>query len=447
MYSLSESRKSRVYRDLLNIAIPTAVEFFLFNVIAFTDNIMVSYLGDYPVAGVSLANKFFELFITIAFAVMGAYNILATRQYAKGDIDDFKNTFFISILILLLFSFLFIFISLFYPYFFLGLLSNDSKAISYGITYLDIAVYSFVFAVVKGIIANSLKIVKITKIQVVTSVVAVVLNVVFNYLFIFIFGMGVLGAAIATTLVRGIELVFYLLYTVFNSDSHFHLKVKNLKINPVIFSQLIKFFIPIFLNEFIWFLGYFGLIAIFARINTAKYAAYSITFSTYFMGFNIINAFCFSVNIIMGHEMHNDKREIMAVAIYLGKIGFILAIVTSFIMVALSFIAPYVFYELEYASLIGVMLRYYAISVFFTALAFQYLFGFFRAGASPSFGAIMEGSVTFIYTIPIAYLLANYTQIPFELIVFIPTLEDVIKLGISLPYFYSTKWIKSIKTG
>ena len=195
------------------------------------------------------------------------------------------------------------------------------------------------------------------------------------------------------------------------------------------------------------FLGYFGLIAIFARIDTAKYAAYSITFSTYFMGFNVVNAFCFSVNIVMGHEMNNDKREIMAVAVYLGKIGFILAVLTSFILLALSFIAPYVFYELEYANLTGVMLRYYAISALFTSLAFQYLFGFFRAGAAPSFGAIMEGAVTLIYTIPIAYFLANYTQLPFEIIVFIPTLEDVIKLGISLPYFYSTKWIKSVKTG
>ncbi|AYE36444.1 MATE family efflux transporter [Borrelia turcica IST7] len=447
MYSLSEAKKSRVYRDLLNIAVPTVIEFFLFNVISFTDNIMVSYLGDYPVAGVSLANKFFELFATIAFAVMGAYNILATRQYAKGDIDDFKNTFFISILILLFFSFVFIFISLFYPYFFLGLLSNDSRAISYGIDYLDIAVYSFVFAVVKGIIANSLKVVKITKIQVITSVISVILNVVFNYLFIFTFSMGVVGAAIATTLVRGVELIFYVLYTVFNKNSHFYLKLKNLKINPVIFSQLIKFFIPIFLNEFIWYLGYFGLIAIFARIDTAKYAAYSITFSTYFMGFNVVNAFCFSVNIVMGHEMHNDKREIMAVAVYLGKIGLVLAILTAFILLALSFIAPYIFYELEYANLTGVMLRYYSISVLFTSLAFQYLFGFFRAGAAPNFGAIMEGAVTLIYTLPIAYFLANYTQLPFEIIVFIPTLEDVIKLGISLPYFYSTKWIKSVKTG
>ncbi|AHH12611.1 Na+ driven multidrug efflux pump [Borrelia hermsii YBT] len=447
MYSLSKFKKSSVYQDILNIAIPTTIEFFLFNVVAFTDNIMVSYLGDYPVVGVSLANKFFELFSTIAFAVMGAYNILATRQYAQGNIAGFKNTFFISILILLFFSFLFIVISLFYSYFFLGLLSDDLLAISYGVSYLNIAVYSFIFAVVKGIIANSLKVVKITKIQIATSVISVILNVVFNYLFIFVLNMGVVGAAIATTLVRLIELIFYLIYTVFNTNSHFYLKLENLKINPVIFSELIKVFVPIFLNDFIWYLGYFGLIAIFSRIDTAKYAAYSITFSIYFIGFNIIHAFCFAVNIVMGHEMNNDKEEIMSVAIYLSKIGFVLAVLTSFIMFALSFIAPHIFYKLEYADLMGVMLRYYSISVFFTSLAFQYLFGFFRAGASPNFGAIMEGSVTFIYTIPIAYFLAKYTQTPFELIVFIPTLEDVIKLGISLPYFYSTKWIKFIKTG
>ncbi|WP_024653455.1 MATE family efflux transporter [Borrelia persica] len=447
MYSLSKSKKNSVYRDVFNIAIPTAIEFFLFNIVAFTDNIMVSYLGDYPVVGVSLANKLFELFNTIAFAVMGAYNILATRQYAQGDIDGYKNTFFISIIILLFFSSLFIVVSLFYSYFFLGLLSDDLVAISYGVSYLDIAVYSFVFAVVKGIIANSLKVVKVTKIQIITSIIAVVVNIFFNYVFIFVLNMGVIGAAIATTLVRLIELVFYLFYTVFNVNSHFYLKCEDLKINPVIFSELIKVFVPIFFNDFIWYVGYFGLIAIFSRIDTAKYAAYSITFSTYLIAFNMLYAFCFAVNIVMGREMSNNKDEIMSVACYLRKIGFVLAALTSMIMFMLSFVAPYVFYKLEYASLMGVMLRYYSISAFFTSLAFQYLFGFFRAGASPNFGAIMEGIVTLVYTIPIAYFLANYTQVPFELVVFIPTLEDVIKFSISLPYFYSTKWIKSIKTG
>ncbi len=56
----------------------------------------------------------------------------------------------------------------------------------------------------------------------------------------------------------------------------------------------------------------------------------------------------------------------------------------------------------------------------------------------------MEGSVTFVYTIPIAFVLANYTNLPFEIIVFIPSLEDAIKLVVSLPYFYSERWIKSV---
>lgn len=56
MYSLGVSKKDKIYKDLLKIAIPTAIEFFLFNFISLTDNAMVAYLGDYPVAGVSLAN-------------------------------------------------------------------------------------------------------------------------------------------------------------------------------------------------------------------------------------------------------------------------------------------------------------------------------------------------------------------------------------------------------
>ncbi len=102
---------------------------------------MVAYLGDYPVAGVSLANKFFELFVTIGFAMVGAYNIIATRQYNRGDFKSFRNTFFISILIIILFSFPFILISRLNPFFLLRLISNDVQAVYYGAIYLNIAIF------------------------------------------------------------------------------------------------------------------------------------------------------------------------------------------------------------------------------------------------------------------------------------------------------------------
>ncbi|AJA90648.1 membrane protein [Borreliella chilensis] len=447
MYSLSAPKKEKIYKDLLKIAIPTAIEFFLFNVISLTDNAMVAYLGDYPVAGVSLANKFFELFVTIGFAMVGACNIISTRQYNEGDFKNFRNTFFISILIIILLSFPFIVISRLRPVLLLRLLSNDVQAVYYGAIYLNVAIFSFVFAIIKGLIANALKVVEIVKFQVYISIFSVLLNVILNYIFIFVFNMGVVGAAIATTIIRILELLFYLIYTVFNKNSVLNLKFADLKVNFSMFVQLVKFFVPILLNDFIWFLGYLVLTSIFIGIDTHKYAAYSISFSVYFIIFNIINSFCISLNIIMGYEMHNSKKEVMKVAIYLGKIGLKLAFLTSFALFVFSFIAPYIFYTLKYAYLTGTILRYSSITAFFMALAFQYLFGFFRAGASPSFGAIMEGAVTFIYTIPIAFILANYTNLPFEIIIFIPALEDVIKFAISLPYFYSERWIKPVKTG
>ncbi|WNZ73715.1 MATE family efflux transporter [Borreliella garinii] len=446
MYSLSVFKKNKIYKDLLKIAIPTAIEFFLFNFISLTDNAMVAYLGDYPVAGVSLANKFFELFVTIGFAMVGAYNIIATRQYNRGDFKSFRNTFFISILIIILFSFPFILISRLNPFFLLRLISNDVQAVYYGAIYLNIAIFSFVFAIIKGLVANALKVAEIVKFQVYISVFSVLLNLILNYIFIFGFRMGVVGTAIATTVIRALELIVYLIYTVFNKNSVLNLRLDDLNINIKSFIQLIKFFIPILLNDFIWFFGYLVLTSIFIGIDTHKYAAYSISFSVYFIIFNIINSFCISLNIMMGYEMHNNKKEVMKVAIYLGGIGFKLAFLTSFVLFVFSFFAPYIFYTLKYSQLTGIILRYSSISAFFMALAFQYLFGFFRAGASPSFGAIMEGSVTFIYTIPIAFVLANYTNLPFEIIVFIPALEDAIKLAISLPYFYSERWIKPVKT-
>ncbi len=53
--------------------------------------------------------------------------------------------------------------------------------------------------------------------------------------------MGVVGAAIATTVIRSLELIVYLIYTVFNKNSVLNLKLDDLNINIKSFVQLIKF--------------------------------------------------------------------------------------------------------------------------------------------------------------------------------------------------------------
>ncbi len=93
MYSLSVLKKNKIYKDLLKIAIPTAIEFFYLILFLLQIMLWLHILAIILLQEFSLANKFFELFVTIGFAMVGAYNIIATRQYNRGDFKSFRNTF------------------------------------------------------------------------------------------------------------------------------------------------------------------------------------------------------------------------------------------------------------------------------------------------------------------------------------------------------------------
>ncbi len=55
----------QIIKELFVIAIPTAFESLLFQMVTFFDNFMISYLGSFHVTGVSLANRVTFLFLLL----------------------------------------------------------------------------------------------------------------------------------------------------------------------------------------------------------------------------------------------------------------------------------------------------------------------------------------------------------------------------------------------
>lgn len=55
----------QIIKELFIIAIPTAFESLLFQMVTFFDNFMISYLGSFHVTGVSLANRVTFLFLLL----------------------------------------------------------------------------------------------------------------------------------------------------------------------------------------------------------------------------------------------------------------------------------------------------------------------------------------------------------------------------------------------
>ncbi len=55
----------QIIKELFVIAIPTAFESLLFQMVTFFDNFMISYLGSFHVTGVSLANRVTFFFLLL----------------------------------------------------------------------------------------------------------------------------------------------------------------------------------------------------------------------------------------------------------------------------------------------------------------------------------------------------------------------------------------------
>ncbi|WP_069650673.1 MATE family efflux transporter [Caloranaerobacter ferrireducens] len=75
------------------------------------------------------------------------------------------------------------------------------------------------------------------------STASVVLNMILDPIFIFVFNMGIKGAAIATVISRGI-FAFYAVYALFTKTDGIHLNIKHLHINKTVLTKLIKIGLP-----------------------------------------------------------------------------------------------------------------------------------------------------------------------------------------------------------
>ena len=80
--------------------------------------------------------------------------------------------------------------------------SNDANVIELGKGYLEIVSISYLITAFINVVNVSLKAIGKASQPMVTTFISLVLNVIFNYIFIFKMGMGVKGAAYGTLCAR-----------------------------------------------------------------------------------------------------------------------------------------------------------------------------------------------------------------------------------------------------
>lgn len=204
-------------KQLLWLILPIIIEQIFSTSLGFIDSIMVSNMpGDSQSAGLAVTNIDYvnNLIIQLfsAFATGGA--IITSQFLGARDNDNANNSAKHMLIIVVLSSLVIAVACLALNFPLLRLLysdiSPDSATFNYQSIYFYITAASFPFIGLFNACAALLRVQRKSMVTMISAAMSCVLNVGVNAIFLFVFKLGVMGAALATLICRAIPAVFML---------------------------------------------------------------------------------------------------------------------------------------------------------------------------------------------------------------------------------------------
>jgi len=196
------------YKLVLMVATPMMIQNGITNFVSLLDNIMVGQLGTEQMSGVAIVNQLMMVFNISIFGAVSGASIFSAQFYGKGDHEGVRNAFCFKLVNCLLFAALGIIIFLTAGSSLINLYLNEGSAESialtyqYGMEYLMVTIIGIIPFTLSQVYASTLRETGETIVPMIAGVIAVFVNLVFNYLLIFgHFGfpqMGVAGAAVGS---------------------------------------------------------------------------------------------------------------------------------------------------------------------------------------------------------------------------------------------------------
>ena len=222
----------RFYQYVLYLAVPMIVQNAITSFVSFLDNIMVGQIGTEQMSGVAIVNQLMFVFNICIFGGVSGAGIFGTQFYGKGDYEGQKYAFrfklytsaLITIFALCLFGFCNTqLISLYLSD--SGSVGDITLALEYGKEYLAIMMAGLVPFALSQTYISSIRETGQTFVPMLAGIVAVITNLILDYILIFGIGdvipaMGVSGAAVATVIARFVECIIVVVWTHMHADKN-----------------------------------------------------------------------------------------------------------------------------------------------------------------------------------------------------------------------------------
>lgn len=447
------------YRRILSLALPMIIQNAITSFVSFLDNIMVGQIGTEQMSGVAIVNQLIFVFNICIFGGVSGAGIFGTQFYGKGDYEGQKYAFRFKLYTSALISVAALCLLGFGSTQLISLYLNDTGsigdinlALAYGKEYLAIMVIGLIPFALSQTYISSIRETGQTFVPMLAGIVAVVTNLILDYVLIFGIGnvipaMGVAGAAIATVAARFIECGIVLLWTHMHKSQNPYIigAYRSFRIPRRIFKDILIKGTPLMLNEMLWASGMTVIVQCYAVRGLEVVAAQNIS-STITNLFNIVYlqlGGC--ISIVVGQFLGAGKLEEAKDAdnkMIFFSVG--CCVVMAAIMMVVGRYFPSIYNTEE--SIRELARDFIAISASVMPFcAFSHCAYFtLRSGGKTIITFLFDSVFTWVVMIPYAFFLSRHTGLSIQLVFFLVQFTEAIKVCIGVFMVKSGAWVQNI---
>lgn len=446
------------FRRMLVIAVPIMIQSGVTNFVSMLDNIMVGQVGTLQMSGVSIVNQLVLVFNLCIFGAMSGAGIFTAQFYGKKDNSGVKSTMQYKLMFALFLTavgiaaFVSLGDSLIAAYLKGEAGVGDTQLVaSYSRSYLSIMLYGLAPFAFSQAYASTLRETSDRVIPMISTVVAVIVNLVLNYTLIFgHFGapeLGIEGAAIATVVSRYVELAILLFW------AHTHKKkypfIRGLFTSTTItrsfLGKVTVISLPLLVNEALWSSGIAMLNQCYSVRGLDVVAAVNIV-STISNVFNVaFVSFGSAIGIILSQMLgagEKDKAKHASTRLLFFAVATVIIIGLAMMIFAPVF--PKIYKTTDEirtlaATLIIVVAAFMPVQSFTNACYFT-----LRSGGKTVITFLFDSGFVWLVSVPLAFVLSRFTGVPIVPMYIIINAADIIKCVLGFIFMKKGVWLNTV---
>ena len=452
---------TRYLKKALYIAVPIMIQNGITNFVSMLDNIMVGRIGTDSMSGVSVVNELLFVWTLAIFGGLSGIGIFTSQYTGKGDTESVRSTFRLQIMVAVILTAVGItvflagdrtLISLFLTED--GGIGSVDATLASGLNYLKVMYIGLLPFALTQAYSGTLRATGETMAPMAASLIAVFVNLVGNYILIYgKFGapaLGVVGAAAATVISRFVEFASIALWTHLHSVRYPFARgvYRSFRVPMVLVKSCAVKGLPLLFNEALWSGGQAFLTQIYSVRGLSVIAAFNIS-RTIANVFNVaFIAMGDATAILIGQELGatsgKDRRQVMHDAWTLTWFSVALCALSGAVLALFSKAFPLIYNTSdEIRALASGLIVISAVCM--PIYAFENAAYFIiRSGGKTGISFFFDSCFGWVFSIPLAFVLAHFTQIPILQMYFYVQLVELIKCAIGFVLVKKGVWINDI---